>query len=48
MMKEKGIDAPLDYTNLSLKREDEPLLPKYKFLNMKKYSSTNDPHLHLK
>ena len=25
MMKEKGIDAPLDYTNLSLEREDEPL-----------------------
>ena len=48
MIKEKGIDAPLDYTNLSLEREDEPLLPKYKFPNMKKYSGTNDPHLHLK
>ena len=48
MMKEKGIDAPLDYTNLSLEREDEPLPPKYKFPNMKKYSSTDDPHLYLK
>ena len=25
MMKEKGIDAPLDYTNLSLERDDDPL-----------------------
>ena len=25
MMKEKGIDAPLDYTNLNLERDDEPL-----------------------
>ena len=48
MMKEKGIDAPLDYTNLSLEREDEPLPPRYKFPNMKKYSGTDDPHLHLK
>ena len=47
-MKEKGIDAPLDYTNLSLEREDEPLPPKYKFPNMKKYSGIDDPHLHLK
>ena len=36
MMKEKGIDAPLNYTNLSLEREDEPLPSKYKFSNMKK------------
>ena len=28
--------------------EEEPLLPKYKFSNMKKYSDTDDPHLHLK
>ena len=48
MMKEKGIGAPLDYTNLSLERGDEPLPPKYRFLNMKKYSGTDDPHLHLK
>ena len=27
MMKEKEIDAPLDYINLSLEREDEPLPP---------------------
>ena len=47
MMKEKGIDVPLDYTNLSLEREDEPLPPKY-IPNMKKYSSTNDLHLYLK
>ena len=25
MMKEKGINAPLDYTNLSLERDDDPL-----------------------
>ena len=48
MMKEKGNDGPLDYTNLSLEREDEPLPTKYKFSTMKKYSGTDDPHLHLK
>ena len=48
MMKEKRIDAPLDYINLSLEREDEPLPSKYKFSNMKKYSGTDNPHLHLK
>ena len=48
MMKEKGIGAPLDYTNLSLERGDEPLPPKYRFPNMKKYSGTDDPHFHLK
>ena len=48
MMKEKGIYAPLDYTNLSLEREDEPLPPKYRFSNMKKYSGIDNPHLHLK
>ena len=48
MMKENRIDAPLDYANLSLEREDEPLPPKYRFPNMKKYSGTDDPHLHLK
>ena len=48
MMKEKGIDSPLDYANLSLEREDEPLPLKYKFPNMKKYSGTDDPYLHLK
>ena len=38
----------MHYTNLSLEREDEPLLQKYKFPNMKKYSGIDDPHLHLK
>ena len=48
MMKEKEIDAPLDYTNLSLERGDEPLPPKYRFPNMKKYSGTDDLHLYMK
>ena len=48
MIKKKGIDAPLDYTNFSLEREDELLLPKYKFSNIKKYFGTDDSHLYLK
>lgn len=48
MMKENGMNAPMDYTDLNLDEEDDPLPPKYRFLNMKKYSGTDDPHLHLK
>ena len=48
MMKEKGLAASMDYSDLSLDGEDDPLPPKFKFLNMKKYSGTDDPHLHLK
>ena len=47
-MKEKGIDAPLDYTDLDLYKGSDPLPQKFKFPDMKKYSGTDDPHLHLK
>ena len=47
-MKEKGMDAPLDYTNLDLYKGSDPLPRKFKFPDMKKYSGTEDPHLHLK
>ena len=48
MMKEKGIATPSDYADLTLDEEDDPLPPKFKFLNMKKYAGIDDPHLHLK
>ena len=48
MIKEKGITAPMDYADLTLDEEDDPLPPKFKFPNMKKYSRIDDPHLHLK
>ena len=47
-MKEKGIDAPLDYTDLDLYKGSDPLPHKFKFPDMKKYLGTDDPHLHLK
>ena len=47
-MKEKGIDAPFDYTDLDLYKGSDPLPKKFKFPDMKKYSGTQDPHLHLK
>ena len=47
-MKEKGIDAPLDYTDLDLYKGSDPLPKKFKFPDMKKYMGTKDPHLHLK
>ena len=46
MMKEKGIDTSMDYADLD--EVDDPLPPKFKFLNMKKFTNTDDPHLHLK
>ena len=48
MMKEKGITVLVDYTDLTLDGDDDPLPPKFKFPNMKKYSRVDDPHLHLK
>ena len=48
MMKEKGIATPSDYTDLTLDEEDDPLPPKFKFPNMKKYSGIDDPYLYLK
>ena len=47
-MKEKGIDAPLDYTDLDLHKGGNPLPWKFKFSDMKKYARIDDPHLHLK
>ena len=47
-MKEKGIDAPLDYTDLDLYKGSDPLPKKFKFPDMKKYTGMEDPHLHLK
>ena len=46
-LKEHGLNPNFVDLDLDLKKE-EPLPPKYKFLNMKKYFSTDDPHLHLK
>lgn len=48
MMKEKGTATPMDYTSLILSEEDDPMPQKFKFPNMKKFSGTDDPHLHLK
>ena len=47
-MKEKGIDTPLDYTDLDLYKSNDPLPKKFKFSDTKKYTGTEDPHLHLK
>ena len=47
-MKEKGIDAPLDYTDLDLYKGTDPLPKKFKFPDMKMYTGTEDPYLHLK
>ena len=48
VMKKKGLAASMDYSDLSLDGEEDPLPLKFKFPNMKKYSGTDDPHLHLK
>ena len=47
-MKEKGIDTPLDYRDLDLYKGSDPLSKKFKFPDIKKYTGTEDPHLHLK
>ena len=46
-LKKHGLNPNFFDLDLDLKKE-EPLPPKYKFPNMKKYSGTDDPHLHLK
>ena len=46
-LKEHGLNPNFVDLDLDLKKE-EPLFPKYKFPNMKKYSGTDDPHLVLK
>ena len=38
----------MDYADLTLDEEDDPLPRKYKFPSMKKFSGIDDPHLHLK
>ena len=48
MMKEKGIDAPINYSDLSLGEDDDPLPQKFKFSDMKKSTGIEDPYLHLK
>ena len=48
MMKEKGMTTLMDYTDLTMDEQDDPLPQKFKFPNMRKYSGTDDPHLHLK
>ena len=48
VMKEKGMTTPMDYADLSLDEENDPLPQKFKFPNMKRYSGTDDPYLHLK
>ena len=48
MMKENGLTTPMDYIDLTLDEKDDLLPQKYKFPSIKKYSSTDDPHLHLK
>ena len=48
MMKENDMTTPMDYSDLTLDEKDDPLPQKYKFPSMKKYSGTDDPHLHLK
>ena len=47
-MKEKGIDTPLDYTDLDLYKGSDPLPKKFKFPDMRKYTGTEDPYLYLK
>ena len=46
-MKDKGLDAAIEYNDLDLVKE-EPLPPKYRFPDIKKYDGTDDPHLHLR
>ena len=46
-LKSHGLNPNFAELDLDLKKK-EPLPPKYKFPNMKKYSGTDDPHLHLK
>ena len=47
LMKYKGLDSTMDYDELDMDNK-EPLPPKYKFPDIKKYDGTDDPHLHLR
>ena len=47
-MKKKGIDAPIDYADLNLDEDDDPMPLKFKFPDIRKFNGTDDPHLHLK
>ena len=47
-MKEKGMEAPLDYIDLDLYKGNDPLSRKFKFPDMRNYSGNDDPQLHLK
>ena len=47
-MKKKGMEAPLNYTDLDLHKGNDPLPRKFKFPNMRKYLGNDDPRLHLK
>ena len=47
-MKGKGMEAPLDYTDLDLYKGNDPLPRKFKFFDISKYSGNDDPHLYLK
>lgn len=47
-MKEKGIDSSMNYSDLSLGEDDDPLPRKFRFPDMKKFTGIEDPHLHLK
>ena len=40
--------TPIDYADLTLYEEDDPLPQKFKFPDIKKYSGTDDSHLYLK
>ena len=48
MMKKKGTDAPINFSDLSLGEDDDPLPQKFRFSDMKKFTCIEDPHLHLK
>ena len=43
----KKLGTNHDFPNLDLEK-DEPLPPKYRFPNMKKYDGTDDPYMHLR
>ena len=47
LMKDKGLNVTMDYDDLDLVKE-EPLPPKYRFLDIKKYDGTDDSYLHLR
>ena len=46
LMRDKGMDTFMDYSDMDFVNQ-EPLPKKFKFPDMKKYSGTKDPHLHL-